>query len=89
MAYTHELVDSEHVHLRAFMLGVTNGDEGAAIAIPDQLLHAIQSKEKWSVWNKHSERCQWTSHLNHVFEFDMYFEGVHERGCLSAETTPQ
>ena len=82
VAHTHELVDGEHVHLRGFMLGINNRDEGAVIATPDQLLHAIQSKENWSVWNKHSERCQSASHLNHVFEFDKYFEGGHKRGAV-------
>ena len=41
--HTHEKVDGEHIHIRAFMLGLLKKTVGAIIALPSQLVRAMTS----------------------------------------------
>ena len=75
VGHTHEKVDGWHVHLRAFMLGPLKCMTGAVVALPAQLLKAMNWTGPNTIWNRKSKRCQWAGHLNHVWNFGEYFEG--------------
>ena len=69
VGHTHELVDGENSHIRAFMLGLHRTLTGAVSGHPDQLLAAFNDTGPKSMFNRNSTRCKWAGYLEHVWDF--------------------
>jgi hypothetical protein len=75
VGHTHELVDGENSHIRAFVIGLLAKVTGAVIGTPDQLLESFRRDGPKSIFNRNSKRCRSAEHLNYTWEWGAYFKG--------------
>lgn len=76
VGHTHELVDGEHTHIRAFMTGEGLGRKGvgAVVATPGQFEKAMLAEKTWGVWNGHGKRCHAAENMDFLWDFESIFE---------------
>lgn len=74
VGHTHELVDGENSHIRAFMLGLSRTHTGAVVGHPDELLAAFTDTGPHSMFNRNSRRCKSADYLEHVWDFASLLE---------------
>jgi hypothetical protein len=72
VGHTHEMVDGENSHIRAFVIGILKKCVGAALGLPSQLRQAFIGVGPRTMFNRNSVRCQYCEEVDYVFGFKEY-----------------
>jgi hypothetical protein len=78
VGHTHDQVDGEHAHIRAFFIGTGCGKrtQGAVVATPNQMKKAMTMKGKKSIWNKNDDRCDIVLEVGCLLLWTVFLAGL-------------